>query len=92
MYVVYVKVDLRFDFFSQRVAVDLKHIDASTHQKSLSRTGGMEQKGEIRGATHLGSGEHKHGMLLLPAGEVAGGRFLGTSCDQHTPAYGSTGE
>jgi hypothetical protein len=29
--------------------VDLKHIDESTHQKSLSRIGGIEQQGEIRG-------------------------------------------
>jgi hypothetical protein len=43
------------------------------------------------GATHVGSREHKHGMLLLPAGEVAGGHVLRTSCDQHTPALVSTG-
>jgi hypothetical protein len=74
--------------------VDLEHIDASRHQKSLSRIGGIEQQGEIRGwggATHVGSREHKHGMLLLPAGEVAGGHVLRTSCDQHTPALVSTG-
>jgi hypothetical protein len=35
--------------------VDLEHIDASRHQKSLSRIGGIEQQGEIRG---WGGGQH----------------------------------